>query len=123
MKPENKNKILTLVGFAYKSKKLVSGEGITLEQIKKNKVKLVLLSNDASDNTAKRIKDKSKTRNIRVCENFDRYELGRAIGKEERVVIGITDSNFAGSIVTLLGGEACAEDESVHDCERTGYHE
>lgn len=106
----NKNKILTLVGFAYKSRKMVSGEGITLEHIKKEKVRLVFLSKDASDNTAKRIKDKAASRDIPVCEFFDRYEMGKAIGKEERVVIGITDKNFANSMLTLLGGEPCAKD-------------
>lgn len=102
---------------------MVSGEGITLEQIKKNKVKLVLLSKDASENTAKRIKDKSNSRSIRVCEEFDRCELGSAIGKDERVVIGITDGHFADSIAKLLGGEACAEDESIYDRKRAGDHE
>lgn len=106
----NNNKLLTLIGFAYKSRNLVSGEGITLEEIKKNKVKLVFLSKDASENTGKRIKDKSTARNILVCEIFDRYELGKAIGKDERVVIGITDRSFSNSMLTILGGEACAED-------------
>lgn len=116
-----KNKLKTLIGFAYKSRKLVSGEQLTLDQIKRNSVRLVFLSKDASENTAKRIKDKSRTRNIPVCELFDRHELGQAIGKQERVVIGITDRNFANSMGSLLGGEACAKDASVHDSQRTGH--
>ena len=51
----NLSKVLTLIGFAYKSRKMVSGEGITLEAIKKNKVKLVFLASDASENTRKRM--------------------------------------------------------------------
>lgn len=118
----NKNKLLTLIGFAYKSRKLVSGEGITLEQIKRSKVKLVFLSCDASENTAKRIRDKASARGIAVCECFDRYEMGQAIGKEERVVIGITDWHFVSSMLRLLGGEVCAEtkDESIYDRQDTG---
>ena len=87
----NLSKVLTLIGFAYKSRKMVSGEGITLESIKKNKVKLVFLASDASENTRKRIKDKCSYRDIPVSEELDRLQIGNAIGKDERVVIGITD--------------------------------
>lgn len=109
----DQNKILTLLGFAYKSNNLISGEGITLENIKKNRVKLVFLASDASDNTAKRIMDKSSYRDIPVCREFDRFQIGQAIGKPERIVAGITDNDFANSILKLLGGGAFAKNKSV----------
>ncbi len=105
--------MLALIGFAYKSRKMVSGEGITLENIKKNKVKLVFLANDASENTKKRIKDKCDYRNITVSEELDRTQIGNAIGKDERVVIGITDDGFSKSILKLLGGKAYAKNQSI----------
>ncbi|CBH21811.1 Ribosomal protein [Acetoanaerobium sticklandii] len=106
----NLSKVLTLIGFAYKSRKMVSGEGITLEAIKKNKVKLVFLASDASENTRKRIKDKCSYRDIPVSEELDRQQIGNAIGKDERVVIGITDEGFSQSMLKLLGGGAYAKD-------------
>ncbi len=104
------NKVLTLIGFAYKSRKMVSGEGITLESIKKDKVKLVFLASDSSENTRKRIKDKCSYRDIIVNEDLNRQQIGKAIGKEERVVIGITDEEFSQSMLKLLGGGAYAKD-------------
>ena len=109
----NKEKILALIGFAYKSRKLVSGEGITLEYIKSNKAKLVFIASDASENTRKRISDKCNFRSIELVDIFTRYEIGKAIGKEERVAVGITDQNFADSIKKLLGGGAYAKNESL----------
>ncbi|MGB5823757.1 MAG: ribosomal L7Ae/L30e/S12e/Gadd45 family protein [Proteocatella sp.] len=108
-----KNKIKTMLGFAKKAGKITSGEGITLENIKKGRVKLVLLASDASDNTSKRIKDKASYRNIQVIESLDRYEMGKAMGIEERVVVGITDRGFADSIKKIVGGEQYGKDTNT----------
>ena len=89
---------------------MISEERITLEAIKKNKVKLVFLASDASENTRKRIKDKCSYRDIPVSEELDRLQIGNAIGKDERVVIGITDEGFSQSMLKLLGGGAYAKD-------------
>ena len=63
-----KNKLMSMLGFAKKAGKLSSGEGITLENIKRDKALVVILANDASQNTAKRITDKSNYINILVVE-------------------------------------------------------
>lgn len=104
-----KNRLMTMLGFAKKSGNLLSGEGITLENIKKNKVKVVILANDASENTAKRIKDKAGYRGIPVVELLTREELGKAIGGQERVVVSITDLKFAQSILVIVGGNRHGE--------------
>lgn len=108
-----KQKIITMLGFAKKAGKITSGEGITLENLKNGRVKLVVLANDASLNTAKRIKDKAGYRNIQVVESLDRYEMGKAIGIDERVVIGITDRGFADSIKKIVGGEQVGKDTNT----------
>ena len=95
---------MNMIGFAKKAGKIASGEGITLENIKKNRTKLVILAKDASENTSKRIKDKAKYRDIAFIEILDRKELGKAIGNEERVVISIIDKNFSESIKMIAGG-------------------
>lgn len=106
---ESKNKLMNMLGFAKKAGKISSGEGITLENIKKDKALVVVLANDASENTSKRIKDKASYRNIEVIQLLNRKELGRAIGVDERVVISITDKGFAQSIKTIVGGNLHGE--------------
>lgn len=99
-----KNKLMTMLGFAKKAGKLLSGEGITLENIKKEKALVVILANDAAENTAKRIKDKASYRDILVIESLTRKEIGQATGVGDRVVVSITDKGFADSIKTIVGG-------------------
>ncbi len=108
-----KNKLLNFLGLAKKSGKLFSGEQIVLEKIKTHKAKLVFLACDASENTAKRVRDKSKYRGIEICEYLNRDELGKAIGQEDRVVVCITDKHFADAIKKLLGGEHYGENKNI----------
>lgn len=96
------NQWMSLLGLANRARKIISGEELSLKEIRSGKAKLVLLSADASANTAKKITDKCKSYNVplKVVEN--RLLLGQAIGKEARVVVAIMDNGFAKKMVTLL---------------------
>jgi ribosomal protein L7Ae-like RNA K-turn-binding protein len=95
MKPEGTQKVLQQLGLCQRAGKIVSGEELVLDAIRRGKAKLVLLSEDASPNTAKRIKDKSDFYNVPLLVALNRGQIGDAIGKAERVVIVITDAGFA----------------------------
>ena len=45
------NKVLSLLGLAFRSGNLVSGEFATREAVRKKAATLVIVANDASDNT------------------------------------------------------------------------
>ncbi|WP_456275458.1 YlxQ family RNA-binding protein [Bacillus sp. AK128] len=92
----------SLVGLAARARKIISGEELVVKEIQRNKVNLVLLSRDASKNTEKKITDKCSYYRIPLSRVDDRYELGQAIGKDARVVIGIQDAGFAKKLRTLL---------------------
>lgn len=47
---------LNLLGLANRARKLVHGEGTIVEGIRNKQVKLVLIAEDATDNTTKEIK-------------------------------------------------------------------
>ena len=91
----NENQWISLLGLANRARKIISGEELSLKEIRSGKAKLVLLSTDASTNTAKKITDKCKSYDVpfRMIEN--REILGHAIGKEARVVVAILDEGFA----------------------------
>jgi ribosomal protein L7Ae-like RNA K-turn-binding protein len=97
------NKVLQLLGLAMRAGKIVSGEELVLDAIRTRKAKLVLISRDASANTKKKISDKCRSYQVELIQEFDRYEIGHAIGKEERVVLGITDEGFVRKIRELQG--------------------
>jgi ribosomal protein L7Ae-like RNA K-turn-binding protein len=92
----------SLLGLAARARKIVTGEELVVKEIQRRTVKLVLLSKDASANTEKKITDKCSYYRIPIRFVDNRYELGKAIGKEARVIIGVMDEGFASKLNTLL---------------------
>lgn len=98
-------KFFQLLGLAMRAGKVISGEEIVVTGIRQGKAKLVLLSEDASANTVKKVMDKAQSYRVPVCKMASRDELGRAIGKEQRVVVGVTDLGFAQKLQGLCEGQ------------------
>lgn len=96
------NKVLSMLGMATKAGKLVSGEFSVEKAIKQRKACLVLVANDASENTKKLFFDKCKYYNIAIRIYGDKESLGAAIGKRMRASVAIVDSNFSKSIEKII---------------------
>ena len=94
----NNDKALSLLGLAKKAGKLKSGEYCVEEELKKGRAKLVIVANDASDNTKKKFTDKSSFKKVPLCFYSDKAGLGKSTGNEERAVLVIIDENFAKAI-------------------------
>ncbi|PYZ98051.1 hypothetical protein CR205_05495 [Alteribacter lacisalsi] len=95
-------KALSLIGLAYRARAIVTGEEVVLRSIRSRKAHLVIVSDDASANTKKKFADKSEYYNVPIIIGSSRGELGQAIGKDERVVLGVEDSGFAKKLKSLL---------------------
>ncbi|PLR84251.1 hypothetical protein CVD25_21255 [Bacillus canaveralius] len=93
---------MSLLGLANRARKIISGEELSVKEIRSGKAKLILLAADASANTTKKITDKCKSYHVpfKIVEN--RYLLGQSIGKEARVVVALLDEGFAKKLLTLL---------------------
>ncbi|BCU82057.1 YlxQ family RNA-binding protein [Polycladomyces abyssicola] len=89
------DKRLQLLGLAQRAGKVVTGEEAVLRAIRSGQAAAVILAEDASDNTRKRFTDKCSYYDVPLWHMGTRTELGRAIGKPERVVIALTDPGFA----------------------------
>ena len=98
----NKDKIYSFLGLATRAGKIVSGDDSTLLELKRGNVKLVIVADDASDNTKKLFKDKSSYRNIPYVYFSSKLELGYSIGMAPRSVLGVKDINFANKILELM---------------------
>jgi ribosomal protein L7Ae-like RNA K-turn-binding protein len=92
----------SFLGLANRARKVISGEELVVKEIRSGKAKLVLLAEDASVNTAKKIQDKCLSYNVPLRKVTDRYTLGHAIGKDARVVVAVTDEGFAKKLMTML---------------------
>jgi ribosomal protein L7Ae-like RNA K-turn-binding protein len=93
------NKLLNSFGLALRAGALISGENVVLDAITSRKAKLVLTANDISDGSFKKFNDKCNSNDIELVKlEFDRYQIGAALGKEFRVCIAVTDKNFVSMI-------------------------
>lgn len=64
------------------------------------KVKLLILATDASEKTKERIYKKAHFYQLPVVEKYTSQELSIAINLSNRMVIGITETNFARMLTT-----------------------
>ena len=92
------NKVYSLLGLSMRAGKLKSGEFAVLEAIRGHKAELVIVSEDASDNTKKQFNDKCKFYDVPIFFFGNKEELGHAIGKDVRTSLAITDKGFAQSL-------------------------
>ena len=92
------NKIYSLLGLCMRAGKLKSGEFSVLEAIRRHTAELVIVSEDASDNTKKQFNDKCNYYNVPIVFFGDKGELGHAIGKDVRTSLAILDKGFAESL-------------------------
>ena len=95
-------KWMSLLGLAYRARKVISGEELVIKEIRSRRAKVVLLSKDASSNTEKKITDKCHFYKVPICRVENRTQLGEAIGKDSRVVVAVQDDGFAKKLISLL---------------------
>ncbi len=99
------NKVFSLLGIAMRGHNLVSGELQTLNAIKNGSAMLVIIAEDASDNTRKLFTDKCSFYNVPVRMYGQKEDLGRAIGKDLRSSLGVCDAGLADTIIKRLEEE------------------
>ena len=89
------NNRLSLLGLAARAGKVVSGEFAVEKSVKSGKTFLVLVAEDASANTKKNFCDMCTYYKVPLYYVGTKEELGKAIGKEYRASLAVTDRNFA----------------------------
>lgn len=94
----NKDRVLSMLGLAARSRNVVSGGFATEEAVKSGKAYLVIIAEDASDNTRKKYSNMCGFYEVPYEYYSVKEILGHAIGKEERSCLAVTDKGFADSI-------------------------
>ncbi|OCN05672.1 50S ribosomal protein L7ae [Erysipelotrichaceae bacterium MTC7] len=90
------------LGIANVARKLAYGETL-IEKIRAKKCYLVLIAEDASDNTKKKIMDKCEYYNVKYIVDGSSAALSNAIGRANVKAVGILDRGFANSIMKKKG--------------------
>lgn len=97
---ENNLWIKTMLGFARKSNKIVSGESAVRACLKKETIYLLILAEDLSDSRKKHWEYLAQDLNIPVYILGNKLDLGIALGQSPRSIIGLTDRDLARTILT-----------------------
>lgn len=83
------------LGLAYVAKKVVIGTDEVVKALQNKQLYLVLLATDASNNTTKKIKDKTNTYQVELIHKYSSEDISSAMGKKNIKVIGIKDKGFS----------------------------
>lgn len=101
----NNKKILGLLGLSARARKVCFGADSTEQEIEKNKVYLVIVAEDASERTKTKFAETCQKHGIPliIFESID--EISKAIGKQNKAIIGIKEKNLANEIDKIFRGD------------------
>lgn len=97
-----KNNVLSLLSLCQRAGRLQAGEFLCERVIKSKKVELLIIAQDASQNTKDKFMSNCDYYGIPYRIFSDKETLGKVIGKGLRATIAITDNGFAKSILNGL---------------------
>lgn len=95
-------KTLSLLSICQKAGRLSSGEFACEKSLQKGLSYLIIIAEDAADNTKKKFTNKCYFYNVPVAIFQPKDELSRTIGKVNRSVLSINDFGFANKIKEYL---------------------
>ena len=99
------NKILSILGLATRAGRVKSGEFSTEQAVKGFQAELVLVAEDASDNTKKMFRSMCSFYQVPLFIHGTKEALGGAIGKEFRASVAVCDPGFADLLTKRLEQE------------------
>ena len=98
-KKNYKIKLLTLLGFAQKSKNLISGQNAVEANLNQQRIKLLILAEDISEKVKLKWIEKAKNYSVPIIFFETKDILGKSIGKSSKGFIGIKDKQLAQTIL------------------------
>ncbi|MDD2213122.1 MAG: ribosomal L7Ae/L30e/S12e/Gadd45 family protein [Oscillospiraceae bacterium] len=96
--PQQRRKILGLLGLAYRAGQLLTGSDAVEKAIRKGQVCLVILAEDCSPNTLRQVLKLAATAGISGCCCGSKADYARFGHGKPRAVLALTDPAFAKGI-------------------------
>ena len=93
-----KKKVLSMLGLAARSRNVASGGFATENAVKSGKAYLVIVPEDASDNTKKKFRNMCEFYEVPFYQFGEMEMLGHSIGKQDRTSLAVLNEGFADSI-------------------------
>ena len=96
------DKGLQMLGMAQRAGAVKSGEFMTENSVKDGSAFLVIVAEDASDNTKKKFHNMCDFYEVEIREYRDKDTLGHCIGKEFRASLAVTNEGLAAKIISII---------------------
>jgi len=97
-----RDRILSMLGLAAKAGKVASGEFSTEKAVKSRQAFLVVVSEEASENTKKMFRNMCAFYQIPMYLYASKEALGKSIGRQFRASLAVLDQGFARSLEEKL---------------------
>ena len=101
-RPIAQKKVFSYIGIAAKAGYLTSGEFMAEKSVKEGKAKLVIVAEDASNNTKKMFTNMCTYYKVPIYFFGEKTNLGHAIGKEFRASLVLLDQGLADMVEKQL---------------------
>lgn len=95
-------KTASMLSLCQKAGKLASGELPCENSLKNGSAFLIIVAENASENTKKKFENKAFFYKVPICVLGTKEEIGANIGKDDRAVLAVCDENFALKIKQCL---------------------
>ena len=102
MAKPKEQRIINLLSMAQKAGRIVSGAFAVEQAVKKKQAVLVLLAEDAAEESKKNFTTLADKFAIPYAYCLDRETLGRCLGKDFRAVAALLDDGFAKKLRQLM---------------------
>ena len=95
------DKFYSFIGLIQKSGNLITGYNNCEFEIKKDKCKLIIIAEDASENTKKKFTNMCNTRELPFITLGSKEQLGQSIGKSPASVLAIKDEGMSKVVLKM----------------------
>ena len=102
MAKPKEQRIINLLSMAQKAGRIVSGAFAVEQAVKKQQAVLVLLAEDAAEESKKKFTTLADKFAIPYAACLERETLGNCLGKDFRAVAALTDAGFARKLSQLM---------------------
>ena len=101
----NKDGVLSVLGLAYRAKKVVIGFDLISQHARLGSISLMIIASDCSERTIKDYKNKCQYYQIPCIQHGTKETIGKSVGKQNISAIAICDEGFATLVLKKFGGE------------------
>lgn len=98
----DERRALDLLGIALRGGRLQVGTTAVKEGARAGELEAAVLAADAGGNARDRVLPLLEAAGVPVAEAADRRSLGRALGRDRVVIVGVTDAGLARAVMEAL---------------------